>query len=72
MLGVEKHGERAVENEVVNVLEQAVCAMCDAVGEAPDDDLDCDGMVSLLHEMAGAARSRRAAEAKRFAEDAAR
>ena len=39
-----------------------------------DDDLDCDGMVSLLHEMAGAARERdrRAAEAKRLAEDAAR
>jgi hypothetical protein len=73
---VAHHGEgTAVENEVVNVLEQAVCAMCEAIGEeAPDDELDAEGMVTLLKEMSNAAheRQRLAAEAKRAAEDAAR
>ena len=70
------HGEGTpVENEVINVLEQAVCAMCEAIGdEAPDDELDVAGMVELLQTMADAAleRQRLAAEEKRKAEDAAR
>ena len=70
------HGESSpVGNEVVNVLEQAVCAMCEAVDEeAPDDELDAAGMVDLLNEMAEAAheRKRAKAEAKRKAEDEAR
>ena len=70
------HGEdSSVSNEVVNVLEQAVCAMCEAIDEeAPDDELDAQQMVELLTTMADAAqeRQRQAAEAKRAAEDAAR
>ena len=64
----EAHGEGStVGNEVVNVLEQAVCAMCEAIDdEAPDDELDAKEMAELLTSMAEAAkeRKRQAAEAK--------
>jgi hypothetical protein len=49
--------------------------MCEAVDEeAPDDELDAEGMGELLTQMAEAAheRKRQAAEAKRRAEEAAR
>ena len=76
LAAVERHGEgSAVDNEVINVMEQAVCAMCEAIGdEAPDDELDAKGMAALLREMADAAleRERQAAEALRRAEDEAR
>jgi hypothetical protein len=64
-----------VVNEVANVLEQAVCTMCEAIDEeAPEDELDAISMAELLREMAEAAheRRRRAAEAKREAEERAR
>lgn len=67
--------EASVGNEVVNVLEQAICAMCEAVDEeAPEEELDAAGMAELLETMAGAAkeRARLALEAKRQAEEEAR
>jgi hypothetical protein len=69
------HSGGEVENEVINVLEQAICAMSEAVGEeAPDDELDADEMLTLLERMASEARERerKAAEAKRRDEEEAR
>ena len=41
--------ESAVRNEVANVLEQAVCAMCSAIeDDPPEDELDAKAMVELL------------------------
>ena len=76
LAAAQAHGEgSAVENEVVNVFEQAICSMCEQVGEeAPEEELDAEGMAELLRTMTDAAhaRVRAAAEAKRKAEDEAR
>ena len=55
----------AVDNEVINVLEQAVCAMCEAIDEeAPEEELDAPAMAALLAQMADAARERERAKAE--------
>ena len=73
---VSGHGEEsAVGNEVLNVLEQAVCAMCEAADEeTPEDELDVQAMVELIRALTARAEERKAAEeaARRAREDAAR
>ena len=50
LAGSKAFGEGSpVGTEVANVLEQAVCAMCDAIqDEPPEDELDAEAMVELL------------------------
>ena len=72
----EAHDEvAAVGNEVSNVLEQAVCVMCEAGGrDLPEEDPGPSGMAELLRSMHAATRKRRqlAEEAEARTAEAAR